>query len=165
MTKPRSPRVYRAQKVVADLQRETRPAFTARGTILEGPKQLVEDTLADYLSDRATEVFLVLYVSVRNAVIGFTEFTSGSVSGVEVHPAGIMRDALLVGAAAMVTVHNHPSGDATPSAEDRELWKRLREVGLIMGVPVVDNLVVGDGQFFSEEEGRTQGFSRERTST
>ncbi len=157
------PRVYRAQKVVAQLQRDARPKFAVKGSILKGPKELVTETLADYLGDRATEVFLVLYISIRNEVVGFTEFAGGAVASVEVHPAGIMRDALLVGAAAMVTVHNHPSGDALPSEADRELWKRLREVGLLMGVPVMDNLIVGDGEYFSEEEGGKSTFARKRS--
>ncbi len=144
------PRVYRAQKVVAQLQRDARPKFAVKGSILKGPKELVTETLADYLGDRATEVFLVLYISIRNEVVGFTEFAGGAVASVEVHPA-------------MVTVHNHPSGDALPSEADRELWKRLREVGLLMGVPVMDNLIVGDGEYFSEEEGGKSTFARKRS--
>lgn len=157
------PRVFRAQKVVAQLQKETRPAFH-KGMIASSPRELVEETLDEYLSERATEVFLVLYLSVRNQVVGYTEYASGGVSGVEVNTSGVMRDALISGAAGIITIHNHPSGDATPSSDDRELWKRLREAGKLIGVPVVDNMVVGEEQFFSEMEGSTVRFHRRERS-
>jgi len=143
------PRVYRAQKVVAKLQKETRPAFR-QGSIVTDAKTLVEETLADYIGENATEVFLVIFVNIRNHVIGYVEYASGGVAGVEVNASGILRDALTSGAVSFITVHNHPSGDATPSTEDRALWRRLREAGELVGVPVLDNLVVGEGEFFSE---------------
>jgi DNA repair protein RadC len=157
------PRVFRAQKVVAQLQKETRPAFS-KGMIVTTPRGLVEETLDEYLSERATEVFLVLYLSVRNQVLGYTEYASGGISGVEVNTSGVMRDALISGAAGIITIHNHPSGDATPSAEDRALWNRMREAGLLIGVPVVDNMVIGEEQFFSEMEGSTIRFHRKERS-
>lgn len=157
------PRVFRPQKVVAQLQKETRPAFH-RGAIVTSPRGLVEDTLGEYLGERATEIFLVLYISVRNQVVGYTEYSSGGVAGVEVNASAILRDALTSGAAAFITIHNHPSGDATPSPEDRALWGRLREAGKLVGIPVLDNLVVGEEQYFSESEDTVARFSRERGS-
>lgn len=157
------PRVFRAQKVVAQLQKETRPAFR-EGSVVKDPRSLVENTLADYLGERATEIFLVLFVNVRNQVVGYIEYASGGVSGVEVNTSGILRDALTSGAAAFITVHNHPSGDATPSSEDRELWHRLREAGALVGIPVLDNLVVGENEFFSESEEKGGGLGRTKFS-
>lgn len=147
------PRLYRAQKVVAKLERAAAPAFPAKGMVVTNPDDLVRNTLAEYLGERAHESFLVLFLSVRNQVIGFTEFTSGSNSAVEVHVSGIMRDALAVNAAGLVTVHNHPTGDPTPSQDDERLWKRIRDAGTLMGVPVVDSLVVGEGgRYYSQSE-------------
>jgi DNA repair protein RadC len=147
------PRVYRAQKVVAKLERDAAPAFPAKGMIVTSPEDLVRNTLADYIGARAHESFLVIYINVRNQVIGYSEMTSGSTSDVEVHTSGILRDALGVGAAGIVTVHNHPTGDPTPSDADRALWRRIRSAGELVGIPVVDNLVVGEGgRYFSEAE-------------
>ena len=140
----------RPQKVVAKTLKEISPKFE-RGFIVNDPASLVRE-LADYM-DLTNEMFVAIFMNVRNKVVGYTEFTGGSVSSVEVHPSGIFQAALLAGAAGIVTIHNHPSGDPTPSAEDRLLWARLREVGKMMGVPVVDNLVIGDGgRYFSEME-------------
>lgn len=151
-SKANPPRVHRAQKVIAKLDKDPRPVKPAG--IVTGPEDLVRDVLADYLAGRATEVFLILYVNVRNQIVGFNEYAEGSVSGVSVHPSGVLRDALVSGAAAFITVHQHPTGDPTPSQEDRALWRRLREAGELVGIPVLDNLVIGDdGAYFSESEG------------
>jgi hypothetical protein len=150
-TRKNPPRVFRPQKVIAQLQKETRPAFQ-KGAVVGSPTDLMY-SLVDYMGHRATELFLVLYISVRNQIIGYNEYSSGGVAEVEVHGSSIFRDALTSGAAAVITVHQHPTGDATPSDADRELWKRLREIGQLVGVPVLDNLVLGDGQYFSESEG------------
>lgn len=145
------PRTARLQKVVAKLVRTPTPHKP--GSIVTSPDMLVRTTLADYLSDNATESFLILFLSIRNELIGYTEYNSGGVSGVEVNTSGVFRDALGVGAAGIVTVHNHPTGDPTPSEDDRRLWARLREAGLIVGVPVIDNLIVGSElRYFSESE-------------
>ena len=167
MTHRNPPKVFRPQKVVAQLQKETRPAFQ-RGAIVTSPEELVQHTLAEYMGDRATEVFVVLYLSVRNEVVGYTEYGSGGVAGVEVNTSGVMRDALLAGAVGIVTIHNHPSGNATPSDDDRALWRRLRDAGALIGIPVVDNLIVGESQYFSEskeaDDGQgTRTFSRAKS--
>jgi DNA repair protein RadC len=66
----------------------------------------------------------------------------GSLTGVEVHPRDVFRALIKVGASAVIFVHNHPSGLATPSAQDIDLTKRLREVGELCGIVVLDHVVV-----------------------
>ena len=66
-----------------------------------------------------------------------------------VHPRETFREAIAAGAAAIVLAHNHPSGDATPSAEDVELTRRLMEAGRLLGIPVLDHLIVGAAQTLS----------------
>jgi hypothetical protein len=155
---PGPPRMFRAQKVVSTLERGPAPVFHKRGAIVTSSEDLVHDTLSEYLSDRAHEAFLVLFINTRNQVIGFTEFTCGSPSMVEVHPQGIMQAALGCNAAAFITVHNHPTGDPDPSEADRRLWERLSQAGDLIGVPALDHLVVGDGlRYFSLAESRASG--------
>lgn len=154
-TNPAAPKLYRAQKVVAKLERDAAPTFVKRGMIITTPDDLVRNTLAEYLGDRAHESFVVLFVNVRNQVIGYTELTSGSSSGVEVDMSGILRAALAANAAAILTVHNHPSGDPEPSAADRALWHRIDEAGALVGIPTLDHLVVGEnGRYWSRSEAR-----------
>ena len=140
----------RVQRVVAKTLKEQSPILD-RGFEVRTPAELVEKIRP--FMDSTNELFVAVFVNIRNKVVGYTEFTSGSSSSVEVHPSGIFQGALLAGAAAVITIHNHPSGDPTPSNEDRALWRRLRDAGNLMGLPVLDNLVIGDtGRFFSEME-------------
>lgn len=148
------PRVYRPQRVVATLQKDARPAFPPEHSVLNGPADVIAG-MADYMTRRATELFVALFVDVRNRVIGFTELSSGETASVTVHPGGIFREALLANAAAIITVHQHPTGVATPSNEDRDLWRRLTAAGELIGVPVIDNFVLGEDEYFSEREGAT----------
>ncbi len=98
---------------------------------------------------------MVLFLSIRNQAVGYLLLTEGSPVGVGVHPQGIFQEALLVNAAGLVTAHQHPSGDVTPSAEDYALWTRLKEASQIMGMGLVDNLVIGQDRYFSEAMGST----------
>ena len=71
------------------------------------------------------------------------------------HPREVFGPAIRAGAAALILVHNHPSGDPTPSAEDAAITQRLRQVGELVGIRVLDHVVIGRGRFTSmAEEGR-----------
>ena len=89
------------------------------------------------------ESFYALHLDVRHRIVDIDKVSTGSMVGVEVHPREVFRGALLSGAHAMIFVHNHPSGDATPSRQDEELTKRLRDVGELMGIRVLDHIIVG----------------------
>lgn len=145
------PRPFRPQRVVAQLQKDTRPAF--QNGALIGSADDVAIAMSDYIGARATEAFVVLFINIRNRIVGYTEMSSNSTSSVTVDGAGIFREALAAGAAAIITIHNHPSGDPDPSEEDRELWKRLAAIGKLMGVPVLDDMVIGERQYFSRLAG------------
>lgn len=145
--------------MIATVKKDPRPTFPAKGTLLQTPMSVVDGTY-DYLAERATELFVCLFVDARNRVIGYTELTSADISSVTVHPAGIFREALLSNAAAILTIHNHPTGDATPSSDDHALWKRLRDCGDIMGIPILDNMVIGTDSFFSQSEDEVRRHSR-----
>lgn len=144
------PRSYRPQRVVSMLEKDSRPQFAGR--VLASPVDVVEG-LAEFIGGRANEVFLVLYVNVRNQLVGFTELTEASPIGVSVNPQGIFAAALASNAAAILTVHQHPSGNATPSVDDERLWERLGKAGELLGVPVLDNLIVTRTHYYSQGEG------------
>ncbi len=88
------------------------------------------------------EVFMMIALDARSAVIADVEVARGTLTGVEVHPREVFRPLIRVGAAAAIAVHNHPSGDPTPSAEDVALTERLRTIGGMLGIPIVDHVVV-----------------------
>ena len=66
-----------------------------------------------------------------------------------VHPREVFRPAVVAGAAAILCVHNHPSGDPTPSCEDLRITQRLVETGKIVGIPVLDHVIIGRDSYFS----------------
>ena len=92
---------------------------------------------------RDQETFVALFLSVRNALVAPPHVVAiGTLTGVEVHPRDVFRAAIAANAAGIVVLHNHPSGDPTPSAEDVELTRRLKACGDLLGIPVVDHVVV-----------------------
>ena len=98
------------------------------------------------------EVFLAIGLDIRNGLLDIVEVARGSVAHVEVHPREVFRPLVRMAAAGGVLVHNHPSGDPSPSAEDIALTRRLRAAGELIGIPVVDHVVIGDRGFRSIAE-------------
>lgn len=99
--------------------------------------------------DTDKEYFVLLILNNKNRVNGFKVVSTGSLTASLVHPREVWRAALNLCAGAVVFVHNHPSGDPVPSAEDREITRRLKETGDLLGIRVLDHVVLGDERFFS----------------
>ena len=89
------------------------------------------------------ETFWVVLLDVKNRILGDAKVSEGSLSSAIVHPREVFKPAVEESASAVILVHNHPSGDPTPSAEDVAITRRLREAGDVMGVKVLDHVVVG----------------------
>jgi DNA repair protein RadC len=101
------------------------------------------------------EVFYVLLLDGRNRVQTEVRVSEGSLTAALVHPREVFGPAIRAAAAALVLVHNHPSGDPTPSPEDVAITERLRQAGELVGIRVLDHVVVGRGRWVSmAEEGR-----------
>lgn len=107
------------------------------------------------VADHRVEVFLAVLLDVRNRRMGEVRVSTGILNGSLIHPREVFAPALAERAAAVLLVHNHPSGDPAPSQEDREVTKRLRAAGGIVGIAVLDHVIIGDGSYhsFREEEG------------
>ena len=108
--------------------------------------------VAARLAGLQQEVFLALGLDIRSGLLDIVEVARGSVHGVDVHPREVFRPLLRMAAAAAVVVHNHPSGDPTPSPEDLALTRRLRAVGDLVGIHIIDHVVIGDCKFRSIAE-------------
>jgi DNA repair protein RadC len=78
--------------------------------------------------------------------------TIGTLNSAQVHPRELFKSAIRHSAAAIILVHNHPSGDPTPSTEDIEVTKKLVESGKLMGIQVLDHLIIGDNHYTSMKE-------------
>lgn len=100
--------------------------------------------------DYTEEVLGILTTDIKGGVTGYHEISRGDLNTAVVHPREIYKRVLLTNSSAIILVHNHPSGDVTPSEKDIQVTKRLVEVGEIMGVPVLDHLIIGsNGNYFS----------------
>jgi DNA repair protein RadC len=100
----------------------------------------------------AQEVFLVIGMDIRNGLLDVVEVSRGSANEVVVHPREVFRPLIRMAAAGGVVVHNHPSGDPTPSLQDIELTHRLRAAGHLLGIPLIDHVIAGDRTFRSVAE-------------
>lgn len=85
----------------------------------------------------------------KNRLAGFNVVSIGSLTASLVHPREVFKAAILANAAAMIVVHNHPSGDPTPSAEDIAITQRLRQAGELLGISLLDHVVIGDDRYVS----------------
>jgi DNA repair protein RadC len=134
----------RAAVVLAALElgRRAAAARPARGQRLAGASD-VWTYFRARLAPLRVEEFWAVALDVRHRVQGELCVARGSLTGVEVHPRDVFRPLIRAAAAAVIFCHNHPSGDPTPSRQDIELTGRLREVGELCGIPVVDHVVVG----------------------
>jgi len=99
--------------------------------------------------DHDIEHFMALFLNNKNRLRGYKVISSGSLTASLVHPREVYRAVCLYGAAAVVFVHNHPSGDPAPSPEDIELTHRLKKVGDVLGVRVMDHVILGNDRYFS----------------
>jgi DNA repair protein RadC len=98
------------------------------------------------------EHYRVLFLDTRNGVIKALELSIGTLNMSVVHPRETFRAAISAGAHSIIVAHNHPSGDPSPSAEDLALTARLKQAGEVIGIPVIDHLIVGDGRYVSLSE-------------
>lgn len=104
------------------------------------------------ISNQAEEIMALLVVNTKNAVVGAFEVSRGSLNASIVHPREVFKRALLLNGNAIFLAHNHPSGEITPSREDRDVTERIKEAGEIMGIKLLDHLIIGDGKYYSFKE-------------
>ena len=104
------------------------------------------------LGDLRVEGFLVLLLDAKHRLLGDFRASTGILNGSLVHPREVFAEAVAERAAAVILVHNHPSGDPAPSREDREITERIRAAGGILGIPVLDHVIIGDCTFYSFRE-------------
>jgi DNA repair protein RadC len=99
-----------------------------------------------------------ILLDTRNQVIEVTEVVRGTINSAQVRIAELFKQAVRKNAASVILVHNHPSGDPSPSPDDIALTKAVREAGAMLDIEVLDHVIIGQGQFVSMKE-RRLGFS------
>ena len=128
---------------------------------LPGPYRGAHDVY-EYLRPRVAhsekETFYVLLLDSKNKLIREEVVSVGTLTASLVHPREVFCPAVREAAAAIIVAHNHPSGDPKASAEDIEVTSRLRAAGQVIGIPLLDHVIIGAGQYVSlAEQGRMKG--------
>ncbi len=98
------------------------------------------------------EHFYVVLLNTKNEVLSLELISIGSLNASIVHPREILKPAILASAASIVLAHNHPTGDPEPSREDVEFTRRMAKCGELVGIPLIDHIVIGDGFYASLKE-------------
>lgn len=119
-----------------------------RSSRIRGPRDVFL-RLGPMLRDRRQEEFWVLYLDTQNRVVSERRITVGLLNSSLVHPREVFAPAIALAAASCILAHNHPSGDPDPSPEDLDVTLQLVESGRLLGIPVRDHIVLGDGGFVS----------------
>jgi DNA repair protein RadC len=98
------------------------------------------------------EFFICMLLDAKNRLIRECRISEGTLTNSLIHPREAFKEAIRESAAAVIFVHNHPSGDPAPSREDVAITERLKSAGEIVGIPVLDHIVIGDGEYVSLKE-------------
>ncbi|MDD3040434.1 RadC family protein [Bacteroides sp.] len=123
------------------------------GTSINSPERIVE--LLNKELDMANldrEYFVAIYLDRKGYINAYEIVSIGGLHSSIVHPREVFKPAILTSSASIILAHNHPTGDPTPSQEDRDVTNRLREAGKIMGITVLDHIIIGVGRYISFQE-------------
>jgi DNA repair protein RadC len=131
-------------KRIGSLDREER-------AVIRMPKDAAELIMQDmrYL-DR--EHFRAILLNVKNQILDVVTISIGTVNSSLVHPRELFKDAIRTSSSGVILVHNHPSGDPSPSRQDKDLTTRLIEAGKVLGIEILDHIIIGDNRYVSFKE-------------
>jgi DNA repair protein RadC len=139
-----------------ELSRRLATRRLTAGSAIRGPDDVYRH-FHPVLRDAVHERFVVVLLDGRHRVLRHEVVSQGTLTASLVHPREVFRPALREGAAALVLVHNHPSGDPTPSREDREVTERLARAGELLGVRILDHVIVAERGYCSLREDGVAG--------
>lgn len=111
--------------------------------------KIVFEYFNNLFCNKKQEYFYCIYLDNRKKVLEVKLLFIGTINQSLVHPREIFKEALLLSASSIICIHNHPSGNIIPSKDDLDLTNRLIQVGLLMGIRVIDHIIVGNNQYYS----------------
>src|SRR5215813_5631631 len=143
----------KAARLVAtfELTRRLRARSPATRVTLAGPAE-VYAAFSPLMEDLRREVFRIALLDAKNGLLRDRVISEGTLSASLVHPREVFKPAILESAASVILIHNHPSGDPTPSREDVRLTRQLVECARLLDLRIHDHLVIGHGRFVSLAE-------------
>lgn len=116
--------------------------------VVDNPKYMIR-WLQNELGSFQQEHFMVVFLNIKNHILGYKILFIGTVDTSLVHPREIYREAMNFSASRIIAIHNHPSADLTPSQADKAITAKLIEVGELVGIELLDHLIVSQNRFYS----------------
>ena len=126
-------------------------ASRQQGIVLDSP-QAVGNYYMNHLKDERQEQVLLVFLNNKGALIRDLVLTKGTVNQTILSPREVFIEAFRYQAVKIILIHNHPSGDPTPSAEDVAVTRQIQKAGELTAIPLLDHIIIGDGRFISLKE-------------
>ncbi len=142
----------KAAQILAALELGRRVQASVRMPTVVRTPQDASDLVMEHLRYLDREVMRLLLLDSKHQVIATPVVSVGTLNASMVHPREIFKECIRRSAAAVIAVHNHPSGDPSPSSEDIKVTKRLFQAGEILGIDLLDHIIIGDNRFVSMKE-------------
>ena len=134
--------------------REEREFYGINDSVIKNPLGAAIAVNEVYeLNQQPEEMFVAFYFSTKHKIEACHIISKGSLNASIVHPREVFKPALLHNASAVMVFHNHPSGDPTPSQEDVNITKRLKEAGELLGISLLDHIIIAGSLHHSLREG------------
>lgn len=143
--------ISKATKILSliELSKRINAKLETLNNIKANNSKVIYEYFKDKLMDEKQEYFYCLYLNNKKRIIKNKLLYIGTINQTLIHPRDIFKEAYLLSASAIICIHNHPSGNTVPSKEDIIMTKNLKEVGLIMGINVVDHIIIGKNNYYS----------------
>lgn len=120
-------------------------------TKISSPR-ILSQYFMEVLRHEQKECFIVTFLDAKCKMMGYQMISTGSLTASVVHPREVYKIAIQKSAHSIIVLHNHPSGDPSPSKEDIQITERLKKVGELIGIPLLDHIIIGDGIYKSLKE-------------
>jgi DNA repair protein RadC len=145
-----SSKVKKGAKLELKLLRVKEPSDARIGSPEDVLREMAEEAQAD------RECFWVLHLTTQHTIIEKELVAMGTLNQAAISPREIFKKAILNSTCSIITVHNHPSGSLTPSAEDKQMWEILKKAGELLGMPVEDNIIISSKGVYSQTRASAQ---------
>ena len=136
-------------KAALELGRRVYSSFDNFDRISLNSADVISNYFYEVFIDKKQEYFYCVYVDTKGKYIDKKCLFIGTINGSVVHPREIFKEAYLLSANGIICIHNHPSGDVTPSKEDISITKKIKEISIIHGIKLIDHIIIGRENYFS----------------
>ncbi len=135
-------------KAVCEIAKRISRPIDIEKVIIKSPKDIA-NIFIEELRYEKREILKVLILNTKNIIQKIIDIAIGGTSSINVEPKDILKEAVKMEMPKIIIIHNHPSGDATPSMSDIEITKRINESAKLLGIQLLDHIVIGDGTYTS----------------